>query len=91
MKLEIKGNKALNGEIASPETEVLTFAEGLTEEARSAIVRDHNIGVYARKQFEDGGIWAMDLWQVAGLLPGMLRLVAKENREHHARCRRPEL
>ena len=88
MKLEIKGDKALNGEIVSPETEVLTFAEGLTEEARSAIVRDHNIGNYVSRRME-GQTW--DVWAAGNLISDLMEMVSKERSAHWMRCRETRL
>ena len=88
MKLEIKGDKALNGEIVSPETEVLTFAEGLTEEARSAIVRDHNIGDYVSRRMERR-TW--DVWEAGKLISDLMEVVSKERSAHWMRCRETRL
>ena len=84
MKLELKGDKALNGEIVSPETEVLTFAAGLTEEARSAIVRDHNIGDCVSRRMERR-TW--DVWEAGKLISDLMEMVSKERSAHWVRCR----
>ena len=70
---------------------VLENVGGLTEKAVSEIVRDHNIGTYVRKCFEDDNVWAMNIWQITGLLGDILRFVAQERRDHWSRCKETTL
>lgn len=84
MNMELRGSQALNGDIATPEVVLLTFAEGLTEEARSAIVRDHNIGNYVSRRMESR-TW--DVWEAGKLISDLLAVIVRERRNHWQRCR----
>jgi hypothetical protein len=82
--MELRDNQALNGDIASPEVILLTFSEGLTEESRSAIVRDHNIGSYVSRRMESR-TW--DVWEAGKLISDLLAVIVQERRNHWQRCR----
>lgn len=82
MNMKIKGNQAINGDIEEPDAALLTFADDLTNDARSAIVRNHNIGEYVYNRI-DRNSW--DVWAAAKLITDLLEVIATERIKHSMR------